>query len=111
MKKSTDGINISYAIVGTSLCSKNEDVVLKCINVLNKFEENINFDWDWLNKEGIDSFIFAILKHDNLKLNLLNSLFNQVKNNLNDFFNYLRKKMINDEKNKFMNFILLFYLF
>ena len=104
LKKSTDGINISYAIVGTSLCSKNEDVVLKCINVLNKFEENINFDWDWLNKEGIDSFIFAILKHDNLKLNLLNSLFNQVKNNLNDFFNYLRKKMINDEKKQIYEF-------
>ena len=100
LKLYDDGINISYAIIGTALCSKDENVVLNCCKILNKIQENFNCDWDWLNKEGIDSFIFAILKHENLRLDLINSLFFHIKDNIDDFFNQLRKKLLNNNEKK-----------
>jgi len=95
-----DGINISYAIIGTALCSKDENVVLNCIKILNKIQDNFNCDWEWLIKEGIDSFIFAVLKHENLRLDLVNSLYFHIKKNIDDFFNQLRNKLLNKNEKK-----------
>ena len=31
---------------------------MKCIDILNKLKNQIGNNWEWLCKEGIDSFIF-----------------------------------------------------
>ena len=104
LKLFSDGINISYAVIGTTLCSKNDKVILNCIELLNEIESNIGNDWDWLIKEGINSFIYAIIKHENLRFELLNCLYFQIKNKIQDFFNELRKKIIDGEKKKIYEF-------
>ena len=104
IKLFSDGLNISYAIIGTALCSKDEKVVLICNELLNKLEKEIGSDWEWISKEGIDSFFFALIKHENIRFELLNNLFFQIRNKIKDFFNELRKKVINGEKKKVYEF-------
>ena len=95
LKKYPDGMNIGYDILGSCIFSKDFEIVLKCIEILSNIKNEIGFNWNWFINEGIDSFIFCIIKHENQQLNLLNFLYDFIKDNLNDFFHEL-----NSRKNK-----------
>ena len=104
LKSYSDGISICYAIIGTALCSKDYEVVKTCSELLNKILNDVGINWDWLIKEGFDSFIYAIIKHEKLRVDLLTLLFQFIKGKNKDFFAVLRKKFSSGEKKKIYEF-------
>ena len=67
IKLSDDGLNMSYGIIGSPICSDNEDVSLKSIKLINNiYRKTGNIDNNWLKnlyspdiwvKLGICSFV------------------------------------------------------
>jgi len=73
IKSSEDGLNIGYGTIGTALCSKDKDIPLQAIKILNKIHLNVGtMNWEWLKKEGVDSIMFTLSKHDFNKLEIMN---------------------------------------
>ena len=107
LKKYRDGKNIGYEIIGSCLFSKDLEIVLKSIDILINIKKEIGLNWKWFINEGLDSFFFTIIKHENQSLNLLNYLDDFVKDKLNDFFLELKSRK---EKKIYICFIHLFYL-
>ena len=104
LKLFSDGVSIGYAIIGTALCSKDLNVVKKCCELLNKVLSDVGINWDWLVKEGFDSFIYAIIKHEQLRLDLLTLLYQFIKGRNKDFFKALKKKFEGGDKKKIYEF-------
>ena len=100
LKKYRDGKNIGYEIIGSCLFSKDLEIVLKSIDILINIKKEIGLNWKWFINEGLDSFFFTIIKHENQSLNLLNYLDDFVKDKLNDFF--LELKSRKEKKNIYM---------
>ena len=92
LKKYRDGKNIGYEIIGSCLFSKDLEIVLKSIDILINIKKEIGLNWKWFINEGLDSFFFTIIKHENQSLNLLNYLDDFVKDKLNDFFLELKSR-------------------
>ena len=92
--KYPDGMNISYATIGSALYSKNYEIIEQCLNLLIKLKNDIGMNYDWFNKEGIDNFIFCIIKHQEKNVEIIGALNELIYENLNEFFIGLRKKVI-----------------
>ena len=105
IKKYEDGKNISYATIGSALCSKDSNIVTECIKLLNIIQLEIGTCWNWIYQEGIESFMFAINKHNNIKENLLKVLCDFIKEDYDNFINELYKRIYNNEKIKVFEFI------
>ena len=104
-KKYEDGINITYATISSALCSKDLKVVISCSELLNKIQSEIGICWNWFCEEGIDSFFFAINKHNSIVEKLLSILSDFIKGKYDEFIDELNKKIINNEKKKIFDFI------
>ena len=104
-KKYEDGINITYTTISSALCSKDLKVVISCSELLNKIQSEIGICWNWFCEEGIDSFFFAINKHNSIVEKLLIILSDFVKGKYDEFIDELNKKIINNEKKKIFDFI------
>ena len=104
LKKYPQEKHLGYEIIGIALCCKENEILMKCIDILNKLKNQIGNNWEWLCKEGIDSFIFTIIKNKDKKLNMLNMLYEFIKSNLNDFFIELRKRIANKQRKKIYDF-------
>ena len=105
--KYPDGINISYATIGSALYSKNYEIIEVCLNLLIKLKNDIGMNYDWFNKEGIDNFIFCIIKHQEKNIEIIGALNELIEDNLKEFFIGLRKKVIlgGDDKLKVYEFL------
>ena len=96
---------LSYQIIGIGLCCKETEIIMKCINILNKLKTQIGNHWEWLKIEGIDSFIFSIIKNQDKKLNILKMLYEFIKSDLNDFFVELKKRILDKQRKRIYEFI------
>lgn len=106
LKNSPNGLNIALATIGSALCSKKGSISLTTAELMSQIQIEFGFDWDWLVDEGVDAFMFAITKHDTERLNLLNILYEFVRNRLSDYILELRKKVkLEKSKEKVMSFI------
>ena len=106
IKSSEDGLNIGYGTIGTALCSKDKDIPLQAMKLLNKIFVNTGtMNWDWLKKEGLDSIIFTITKHEDNKLEIMKLLYEFIRMDLKQFFNILTNKVATNEKNKVLEFL------
>ena len=106
IKSSEDGLNIGYGTIGTAICSKDKDIPLQAIQLLNKiFIGTGTMNWDWLKKEGIDSIMFTISKHENNKVEIMNFLYEFVRLDIKQFFNILNNKSCTNDKNKVLEFL------
>ena len=106
IKSSDDGLNIGYGTIGTAICSKDKDIPLQAIKLLNKLYINIGtMNWEWLKKEGIDSILFTLSKHDCNKLEIMNILYEFIRLDLKQFFTVLYSKIATNEKNKVLEFL------
>ena len=106
IKSSEDGLNIGYGTIGTAICSKDKDIPLQSIQLLNKIYVNTGaVNWDWLKKEGIDSIIFTLTKHENNKLEIMNFLYEFIHLDMKQFFNILQNKVATNDKNKVLEFL------
>ena len=105
--KYPDGMNISYATIGSALYSKNYEIIEVCLNLLIKLKNDIGMNYDWFNKEGIDNFIFCIIKHQEKNIEIIGALNELIEDNLKEFFIGLRKKVIlgGDDKLKVYEFL------
>jgi hypothetical protein len=92
--KSPDGIKINYATIGSALYSKNYEIVENCLNLLIRTKNEIGMNFEWFNKEGIDNFIFCIIKHQEKTIEIVGALNELIQENINEFFILLRKKVI-----------------
>ena len=104
IQESEDGTNISYGTIGTAICCKDPDICLQAAQLLNILNYRIGMNWDWFLNEGIESFIFTLTKHQKNKLELVNILYEFIKDDTSIFFDELRKKL-NNEKNIVLEFI------
>ena len=104
LKKYPQENHLGYEIIGTALCCKENEILMKCIDILNKLKNQIGNNWKWLCKEGIDSFIFTIIKNKDKKLNMLNMLYEFIKSKMDDFFIELRKRISNKQRKKIYEF-------
>lgn len=98
--KYEDGVYMTYCIIGTALCSKNHDISLDAINLLNQIYKNVGINKDWFIKMGLNSFIFVFIKHNDKLLYFLNIMCEFIKNDENIFFNEIKNKMKTDEEYK-----------
>ena len=106
IKSSDDGLNIAYGTIGTAICSKDKNIPLQAIQLLKKVYVNTGtVNWDWLKKEGLDSIIFTLTKHENNKIEIMNFLYEFVHLNLKQFFNILDNKVVTNDKNKVLEFL------
>ena len=106
IKTSYDGLNIGFGTIGTAICSKDKEVPIQAMKLLNKINENIGYmNWDWLKKEGIDSIMFTISKHECNKVEIMNILYELIRSDINKFFDILSSKVASNEKKKVLEFL------
>ena len=106
IKSSEDGLNIGYGSIGTAICSKDKDIPIQSIQLLNIiYVNNGAVNWDWLKKEGIDSIIFTLTKHENNKLKIMNFLYENIHLDMKQYFNILQNKVATNDKNKVLEFL------
>ena len=105
IKTSDDGMNISYGTIGTALCSKDRDIPYYALQLINKIFVNIGMmNWDWLKKEGFDSIIFTICKHEKNILEIMKILHDLIIQDVNQFFSWIQNKISSNEKIKILEF-------
>ena len=46
-------------------------------------------NWEWLKKEGVDSIMFTLSKHESNKLEVMNILYEFIRLDFKQFFNIL----------------------
>ena len=102
--KYEDGIYMSYCIIGTALCSKNLDVSIYSVNLLSLLYENVGLNVPWFTKMGINSFIFAFIKHNNQVSFFINSMSDFIKSNEAIFFQELKNSINSDSEYKTLMF-------
>ena len=106
IKYSEDGLNIGYGTIGTAICSKDKDIPLQAIKILNKIHLNVGtMNWEWLKKEGVDSIMFTLSKHDCNKLEIMNFLYEFISLDTKQFFDILQNKVASNDKNKVLEFL------
>ena len=105
IKTSDDGMNISYGTIGTAICSKDKDIPYISLQLINKIFGDIGMmNWDWLKKEGYDSIIFTICKHEKNIFEILKILYDLSIQDLNQFYNWIHNKISSNETNKILEF-------
>ena len=105
IKTSDDGLNISYGTIGTALCSKDKDIPFNALQLIHKIYENVDMmNWDWLKKEGYDSIVFALCKHEKNVLDIMKILYDLTSQDVDQFFNWIQNKISANEKNKILEF-------
>ena len=97
---SDDGLNISFGTIGSALVCNDQEIPIICAQLLNKINQNVKMNWDWLKNEGIDLIFFAIIKSEieNDKFTLLNILYDFIGDNIKNFFLEIRKKLLTSQK-------------
>ena len=105
IKTSDDGLNISYGTIGTSLCSKDRDIPYHALQLIHKIYENVDMmNWDWLKKEGFDSIVFTLCKHEKNILEIMKILYDLTSQDIDQFFNWIQNKISANEKYKILEF-------
>ena len=102
--KYEDGIYMSYCIIGTALCSKNLDVSVYSINLLTLLFKNVGLNVPWFTKIGINSFIFAFIKHSHKISFFLNAMSDFIKSNEAIFFQEIKNNINSDSEYKTLIF-------
>ena len=106
IKSSEDGLNIGYGTIGTAICSKDKDIPLQAIKLLKKIYLNTGgMNWEWLKKEGLDSIMFTLTKHEANKLEITNILYEFISSDVKQFFKILHSKVVTNDKNKVLEFL------
>ena len=106
IKSSEDGLNIGYGTIGTAICSKDKDIPLQAVKLINEIYTNIGtMNWDWIKKEGIDSIMFTLTKHEENKLEIMNYLYEFIRLDMKQFFKILQNKVNTSDKNKVLEFL------
>ena len=103
LQKFDDG-NICFGIIGTALCSQDEDICLQAAQLLKIIKNNIGMNWEWLFNEGINSFIFILSKIEKNKLELLKILYDFIKEDTSYFFGEIKERY-ETEKKRIMKFL------
>ena len=105
IKTSDDGMNISYGTIGTALCSKDKDIPYHALQLINKIYVNIGMmNLDWLKKEGFDSIIFTICKHEKNILEIMKILNDLIIQDMDQFFIWIQNNISANEKSKILQF-------
>ena len=102
--KYEDGIYMSYCIIGTALCSKNLDVSIYSIELLSQLYKEVGLNVPWFTKIGINSFIFAFIKHDIKIPFFLNAMAEFIKSNEALFFQEIKNNINTDSEYKTLIF-------
>ena len=105
IKTSDDGMNISYGTIGTALCSKDKDIPYHALQLINKIYVDVGMmNWDWLKKEGFDSIIFTICKHEKNILEIMKILNDLIIQDVDQFLVWIQNKISANEKSKILQF-------
>ena len=102
LTKYEDGSNIASACVGAALCSKHNEAVLLACDILLQFKNKLGCDWSWFANEGLDSFIFALIRQHNNEtlINIYKALETYIETKENDFIIELKKRTCTNEGKK-----------
>ena len=95
-----DGIYMSYCIFGTALCSKDLDISVYAIDLINSLFKKYDINKDWLIKYGINSFIFTFIKHKDKIVFFLDNFIELIKKDQKIFFDEIKHRIEEDEEYK-----------
>ena len=97
LQSSRDGANICYGIIGTAISCRDQQISLQAAQLLHLIRLSLGMNWDWFLNEGINTFIYIITKNDKNKLVLLKILFDFIQEDVDTFFDELKKKLETDK--------------
>jgi hypothetical protein len=98
-----DGKSVGFATLSVGLFSKNYKIAQSSFNLVNQLQGDIGGDWDWLTKEGLDTLIFAINKHPQLRVQILNLIHEFSNGKYEELILCLTSKL--SEKDKLFEFL------
>ena len=98
VQESEDGPNICYGIIGKAIFCKDPNICLQSLQLLNLIKNKIGINLDWLLNEGFNSFIYILAKQDKNTIELMNILYDFIKDNTSYFFDEIKKKFETDKK-------------
>ena len=101
-KFKNDGVYMSYCIFGTALCSKDLDISVYGVDLINSLFKKYYINKDWLIKYGINSFIFTFIKHKNKAVFFLDNFIELIKKEPKIFFNEIKQRIANDDEYKIL---------
>jgi hypothetical protein len=81
-----------YATISVGLYSKNYHLAYLAYYLTVQFHHNLGNDSEWFRKEGIDSMIFSIIKHSELRVNLVNLIYEMNKHDVEGLIHILKTK-------------------
>jgi len=92
-----NGRAVGFATVSVGLYSKNYNIAIKAYNLLAQLLLDIGTDWEWFSKEGILAIVFCINKHEDLRINLINLIYDFSRKNLNELCDVFDLRLINEK--------------
>ena len=104
LSKYEDGSNIASACVGAALCSKHNEAVLLSCDILLQFKDKLGCEWSWFANEGLDSFIFALIRQHNNEtlITIYKALETYIETKESEFIIELKKRTYTNEGKKKM---------
>lgn len=98
-----DGKSVGLATLSVGLFSKNYKIAQFSFNLINQLQGDIGGDWDWFTKEGLDTLIFAINKHSQLRVQIINLIHEFSNGKHDELIQCLNSKL--SDKDKLFEFL------
>ena len=92
-----DSLNMVYSIISVGLFSKNPEVCVQCISLLNNIFVELGNDWTWFSKDGIESAVFCSNKHPELREKILMFFDDFSLDKIEEMLNIFRSKLTEKE--------------
>ena len=75
LKISKDGKSIGFATLCVGMYSKNYHIAMNSYNLVSQLQADMSADYEWFMKEGVDAMLFSISKHPELRVNIINLMY------------------------------------
>jgi hypothetical protein len=92
IRQSKNTTTMSYATISVGLYSKNHHLAYLAYYLTVQFHHQIGFVHEWFKKQGVDSFMFSIIKHPDLRINLMNLVYEMGKKDVDKVISYFKAK-------------------
>lgn len=101
-----NGRAVGYATISVGLYSKNYNIAMKAYNLLAQLLIDIGTDWDWFSNEGILAIVFCINKHEELRVNMINLIYDFSRKNLKELNDIMDSRLIvENNSHKLLQFL------
>lgn len=93
----SEGKTMTYATISCGLYSRNVQICVSTIGVINQLIGDIGSDFEWFFREGINAYLFCIMNHADLVVSLFNSMESNAKEKLPDLVKEITRRFVGDK--------------